>query len=34
LRDPSKKIYLWKDMASVRQKLEELDLVEPLRRPS
>ena len=34
LRDPSKKIYLWEDMASVRQKLEELDLVEPLQRPS
>ncbi|NLB27882.1 MAG: uracil-DNA glycosylase [Clostridiaceae bacterium] len=34
LRDPSKKIYLWKDMASVRQKLEELDLVGPLQRPS
>lgn len=32
LRDPAKKIYLWEDVAAVRMKLEELGLVEPLRR--
>ncbi|NLB04568.1 MAG: uracil-DNA glycosylase [Fastidiosipila sp.] len=34
LRDPSKKVFLWQDMASVRQKLEELELIEPLEQPS
>lgn len=30
LRDPSKKVDLWQDMAAVRKKLEELELIEPV----
>ena len=30
LRDPSKKTFLWQDIAAVRNKLEELRLLEPL----
>ena len=30
LRDPSKKPFLWQDLAAVRQKLEELQLIESL----
>lgn len=32
LRDPSKKTLLWQDFASVRKKLEELDLLSPLQK--
>ncbi|HHX30534.1 MAG TPA: uracil-DNA glycosylase [Clostridiaceae bacterium] len=31
LRDPSKRTFLWQDIAAVRQKLEELDLIEKLK---
>jgi DNA polymerase len=30
LRDPSKKTFLWQDIAAVRKKLEELELLAPL----
>ncbi|NLA82663.1 MAG: uracil-DNA glycosylase [Clostridiaceae bacterium] len=33
LRDPSKKPLLWQDLAAVRQKLEELQLIESLQSP-
>ncbi len=33
LRNPNKRLEMWQDFAAVRQKMEEMDLIEPMQKP-